>query len=179
MSSCGPWWTVSASSRAGSSIGPTRSARTVTSVGRNTVMRPAPWVNNALSYRPPGGSVAVDDLEARRIGDEQATGGPDGLGGRRQSLLEVGEVVGDERGTLADVGAEQADDVADGHVQVAEPTDDLRGRDLVGRVVAVARVPVDPLGWQQAGLVIVAQGLDAQGRHGGEPADAQQRRHDD
>ena len=76
-------------------------------------------------------------------------------------------VVADQRGAFVDVGGEQAGDVADRHVQVPKSPDDLGGRNLVGGVVAVARVRVDLVGREQLRLVIVPQRLHAQVRHHG------------
>ncbi len=103
----------------------------------------------------------------------------DGFGGGYEPAFEPGEVVADQGGAFVDVGGEQAGDVADRHVEVAESPDDLGGRYLVSGVVAVARVRVDLVGREQLGLVIVPQRLHAQVRHGGELADAQQRGHID
>jgi len=61
-------------------------------------------------------------------------------------------------------------DVGDRHLQVAQPPDDLRGRDLPGRVIPVARARVDRGRLEQPHLVVVAQCLDAEVSRAGEVA---------
>ena len=83
----------------------------------------------------------MDDLQPRRIRGEQALQCAGGFGGGCEPAFEPGEVVADQGGAFVDVGGEEAGDVADRHVEVAESPDDLGGRYLVGGVVAVfARV---------------------------------------
>ena len=53
-------------------------------------------------------------------------------------------------------------DLFERHVEGAEPADDLGGRDLPGRVVAVAGVRVHRGRLEQPHLVVVAQRFDAE-----------------
>jgi hypothetical protein len=68
-----------------------------------------------------------------------------------QLRLESLQVVGDEGGTCSRVGgAQDALDVGQGHVELAQPVDDLGGRDLVRTVVAITRRGVHGPGLEQA-----------------------------
>jgi len=53
-------------------------------------------------------------------------------------------------------------DLAQGHIQLAQPVDDLRGGNLLAGVVAVSAVRVDDGWFEQAPLVVSAQRTDAQ-----------------
>ena len=68
-------------------------------------------------------------------------------------------------------------DVLQGHVELAEATDDLRHRDLIGAVPAIPGVVVDVGGVEHADAVVVAQRLDAQVGGAREVADRQERTH--
>src|SRR5207248_4219313 len=68
-------------------------------------------------------------------------------------------------------------DLIQRHIQVAEPADDLRYRNLAGVVEPVAARRVDPGGLEQPLVVVEAQGLDAEMRHAGEVADRHQDAH--
>jgi hypothetical protein len=61
-------------------------------------------------------------------------------------------------------------DVRDRHLQVAQPADDLGGRNLPGGVVPVAGVRVHRNRLEQPHLVVVAQRLDAEVSRAGEVA---------
>ena len=69
------------------------------------------------------------------------------------------------------VGGEHRLDLADRHLQVPQAADDLRGRYLLGGVVAVAGARVHRGRRQQPHLVVVPQRLDAQVGDAGEVAD--------
>ncbi len=86
---------------------------------------------------------------------------------------------GDERVTGVGVrGGEHGVDFVHGHVQVAEPPDDLSGGDLVGGVAAIPGTGVD-VGWfEQADAVVVAQGFHAQVGRPGEVTDRRRCLHD-
>jgi hypothetical protein len=62
-------------------------------------------------------------------------------------------------------------DVLEGHVEVAEPADDLRDGDLLSSIAAIAGVSIH-VGWlQHTDTVVVAQRFDAEMRRAGEVAD--------
>jgi hypothetical protein len=53
-------------------------------------------------------------------------------------------------------------DLAQGHIQLAQPADDLRDGNLIAGVVAVSAAGVDDGRFEQAPLVVSAQRTDAQ-----------------
>src|SRR5215475_8869662 len=65
----------------------------------------------------------------------------------------------------------------DRHVEVAQPADHLRGRNLLVGVVAVAAARLDRARLEQADLVVVAQRLHAQMHRGRELPDRDSRFH--
>ena len=67
-----------------------------------------------------------------------------------------------------------APDLLQRHAEVAQPADDLRGRDLTGPVQPVTGRRIDVRRLQQAYLVAMTRRLDAQVGHPGEVADRQQ-----
>src|SRR6266487_2732079 len=94
--------------------------------------------------------------------------------GLRQFGLESAQMRGDERVAGRGVGrTEDRLDLADRHLQIPQPTDNLRGRHLRGGVVAVARAGVHGGRLQQADLVIMPQRLDAQVSDTGEVTDSE------
>src|SRR5579871_1266936 len=91
-----------------------------------------------------------------------------------QLALQTGEVRGDELGARGLVGrAEHGADLAERHVEVAQPADHLRVLDLLRAVAAVSRCGVDVGGNKQTEVVIVAQRLHAELRRLGEIADTE------
>src|SRR3712207_939841 len=96
--------------------------------------------------------------------------------GAVQFGLQPLQVLGDQRGTGARVGgAQDALDVGQRDVELAQAVDDLGGRDLVRAVVAVAAGGVHRRGLQQACVVVAAQRSYAQVGQPGELADRQHR----
>ena len=80
--------------------------------------------------------------------------------------------------TNRDVGGVQdRADLLEWHVEVAEPADDLRDRNLSGRIKAVAAGTVHLRRAQEADVVVVTKRLHAQMRHPGELTDGQQHAH--
>jgi hypothetical protein len=69
-------------------------------------------------------------------------------------------------------------DLLEGHLEVSEATDHVRGRDLRCGIEAITRRSIDVGRRQQADLVVVAQRLDTQMRRPGELTDAQQDSHE-
>ena len=103
------------------------------------------------------------DLDRRRVGPEQAAQRRDRGPGAVELGLQTLEVVRDQgRADTGFGGPQDPLHVAQGDVQLAEPVDDLRGRDLVDGVVAVAGGLVHHGGLQQGGLVVSTQGPHAQ-----------------
>ncbi len=114
------------------------------------------------------------DLDLSGVGSEQLAQRGDRGPGAVELLLQAPEVARDQLGApLRIVGGEDRLDLGQRHVQLAEPVDDLRGRDLLARVVAVAGELVDARRLEQAGLVIAAQRTHAQVGECGELADRQ------
>jgi hypothetical protein len=84
----------------------------------------------------------------------------------------------DESGAGFGVGhGHELADVSDGHSQLPEALDHLRGGHLVEALVAVATLGVDLVGFEQAGLVVAAKGLDGKVGDPGELPDAQSGSH--
>jgi hypothetical protein len=70
-------------------------------------------------------------------------------------------VLTDEDGAGVGVGhGDELADLSDGHSQLPEAVDDLGGGHLPEAVVPVAALGVHVVGFEQAGLVVSAQGLD-------------------
>ncbi len=98
--------------------------------------------------------------------------------GLRELAFEPGEMIGDQFRTRGRVGrGEHGTDLTERHVEVAEPANDLRDRNLIGRVAAIAGSRVDLRGNEQPDVVVVAQGLDAQLGGLREVTDHERRRH--
>ena len=98
--------------------------------------------------------------------------------GLRELRLQAVEVRADQRVAGADIRRrEHRAHRVDRHVEIAEAADHLRGRDLIGRVVAVAVARIDVGGLEQTDAVVVAQRLRAEMRHPGEVTDRQRRGH--
>ena len=96
----------------------------------------------------------------------------DGSPGPVQLALETIEMGDDQPVTRLGVGRGQYRlDLRDGHLQTPQPADDLRKRDLILGVVAIAVAGVDLARLQQPDLVVVAQRLDAQMGRAREVAD--------
>ena len=92
--------------------------------------------------------------------------------------LHAPQVRGDDRVARGHVRRLQhGPDLLQRHAQVAQPADDLRGRDLTRPVQPVTSRRVDVRRLQQAYLVVMTQRLDAQVGHPGEVADRQQHLH--
>jgi hypothetical protein len=125
-----------------------------------------------------GGNPAVrDGGDVARVG-EQVPQRRDGALGPGQVLLQARQVRGYEPVAGPQVRSrEDRADLLQGHVEVPEAADDLRGRDLIGRVAPVPGGRVDVRRLQEAEAVIVPQRLDAQLRGAGEIPDAQRGGH--
>ena len=137
-------------------------------------------VQLAQGALPPGQSVgAVDDRrDAGRPGGrdapvldrrralrrlQQVAQRVDRGPGLRQLGFQPAEMRGDEG--VAGRGVRRVEhrlDLADRHLQIPQAADDLRGRDLLGGVVAVARAGVHRGRLEQPDLVVMPQRLDAQ-----------------
>jgi hypothetical protein len=85
---------------------------------------------------------------------------------------------GDERRAGVRIhDGQQLADLAYGHPKFAEPVYDLGGRHPPQAVVAVAGLSIHPIGFEQPGVVIAAQHLDAQVSDAGELTYRQTRGH--
>ena len=142
-----------------------RRARPATRPGRPRDRPPPRW-------RPPRWRARCDARSraaSRRLQQvaQRLDRGP-GLG---QLGLQPVQVGGDQRvaGGRVRCGQHRLD-LGDRHLQIPQAPDDLRGRDLPGRVVAVARVRVHRGRLEQPDLVVVAQRLDAEMSSAGEIA---------
>ena len=108
-------------------------------------------------------------LVGRSSRSRSSTNDSAGSGKLRLETIEVGD---DQPVTRLGVGrGEYGLDLRDGHLQAPQPADDLRDRDLILGVVAIAVAGVDLAGLQQPDVVVVAQRLDAQLRCSREVAD--------
>jgi hypothetical protein len=68
-------------------------------------------------------------------------------------------------------GREDRLNVVQRHVEVAEAANDLRDRNLIGRVAPISRIGVDAGGVENADAMVMAQRLDAQVRRPSEVPD--------
>ena len=122
--------------------------------------------------------AAVLDGQGGRRALEQVAEGGHGRLGLEEIVFQPGQVHGDELVSGVDVrGLQHGADLLQRHVEVAEATDDLCGRDLLDAVTAVARARVDLHRGQEPELVVVPEGLDAEVRGPGEISDGQRRCH--
>lgn len=93
--------------------------------------------------------------------------------------FEVIDVGGDQGVAFAAAACNQdRADTGDGHAQIAEPSNQLRGRELLQCVVPIPGVRVNLGRFQQPDLVVVPQCFDTQVGHGGEASDADRADHD-
>ena len=119
-------------------------------------------------------SITADSEGCSRRSRREATA----RSGLAQGLLQAGEVGGDELGPSRRIGCLQhPSDVDERHVEIPEPSDHLSDRDLDVAVSAIAGDRIDLRGFEEAGLVVVAQGLDAEEGDPREVADRQRARH--
>src|SRR4029077_11705599 len=93
-------------------------------------------------------------LDHRRrfwVFEEVTQGGHRALG-LDQGVLQSGQVSGDELRASGLVGRPQhPSDVVDGHLEIPEPADHLSGRDLGGRVSAIAGDRGATPAWERGG----------------------------
>src|ERR1700759_2633884 len=95
-----------------------------------------------------------------------------GTPGPGQVILETIEMANDQPVTNRGVrSGEYRLDLRDWHLQTPQAADDLRDRNLIRGVIAIAVGRVDLTGLEQPDLVVVAQRLDAQVRRAREVAD--------
>ena len=114
------------------------------------------------------------DVEVR-LGEQRPQRGDD-LPGPRQLTLHARKVLGDRRITGRCVSGRSDDaDRLDGHVEGAEPADQLGVTGLGSVVAAVARSTIDRRRHEQPDVVIVTKCLDAEMGQLGELADRQRR----
>ena len=120
----------------------------------------------------------VLDRQGRPVPVEQRLQRCNGRLGALNRLLHALQMCQDRLIADGDVGRVQdGADLLEWHVEVAEPADDLRDRNLAGRVTAVAAGTVDLRRAHEAHVVVVAKRLHAQMRHPGELTDGQQHAH--
>jgi hypothetical protein len=115
----------------------------------------------------------VLDVDRRRgLRAQQVAQRGDGALRTREAFFQAVQVGGYEVVARCQVGSGQdGGDHVQRHVQIPEPADDLRGRDLVRRVEAVPGLWVHLGGLEKADLVVVTQRLVAQVRRSGKVTD--------
>ena len=114
------------------------------------------------------------DVDGRGLGREQPAQRRHGSARAVQLRLEAVQVLRDETCACVRVGGRHdASDLGQRDVELAQPVDDLGGRDLVGAVVAVAAGGVDGGRDQQVRVVVAAQCAHAQVGQSRELADRQ------
>ena len=141
-------------------------------------LRIVPIDDAADGNRVDGRDRPVLDRQGRSVPVEQRLQRRNGRLGLRKRLLHALQMHQHRLITHGDVRhVQDAADLLEWHVEVAEPADDLRDRNLAGRVTAVAAGTVDLGRAQEVQVVVVAKRLDAQMRHPGELTDGQQHAH--
>jgi hypothetical protein len=110
-----------------------------------------------------GGRRTELDGDVRRFGVQEPAQRYDGGSGAVQLGLQTPQMAGDHLRPVLWIGARQNRfHLSEGHVEVAEFLDDLRGGDLFGGVVAVAGERIHRGGFQEPGFVVPAQRPHAQ-----------------
>ena len=141
-------------------------------------LRIVPVDDGTDGNRADGRDRPVLDRQGRPVPVEQRLQRSNGRLGALERLLHALQMRHDRLIADGDVGRVQDDaDLLEWHVEVAEPADDLRDRNLAGRVTAVAAGTVDLRRAQEAHVVVMAKRLHAQMRHPGELTDGQQHAH--
>ena len=100
----------------------------------------SPSTSSSIAATVASGTALSSTRSGTGSGVEEPSQGHDGGPGPIQLGLQPREVVGHQRGTAVGVGRlDDAPDVGEGYVELAEAVDHLGRRDLVGVVGAVAR----------------------------------------
>lgn len=124
--------------------------------------------------RCPLGNGAVLDYWSVIWPLEEIAQGLNGSLGLLEAVLQAGQVRANEVISCCDaLGCQHGLHICDGHVEVAQPADHLRGGDLVEGVVAVAGALIHIGRLEQARLVVVPERLHAYVGHAGKLADGQ------